>query len=237
MGREALDREGAGDADAVPVNVRLVVKVLELGLGSDRGIDLLLAGDARLPPAGVRVLCRNGPFGIGLAWDLPLFPRFAERPVERDSQGFQGLLPSLPNDVDFGVVSNGLQSNVRNALVYEAVADVAARRRSLGRSAYDLGFLALALWTVGEKIIWITRSHQTRAGERDSDARCINGDPAPAPLLSDVGGSAGAAGWIQHEVARIGCHQDAAFNHFWRCLNYINSVCPESANLGIGPDI
>ena len=50
MRREAFDRERPGDADAVIVEIGLVVEIFEFGLGGDRGVDLLLAGDARLPP-------------------------------------------------------------------------------------------------------------------------------------------------------------------------------------------
>ena len=44
MGRDALDGEGAGDADAAPVLVGLIVEVLVVGLGGDGGVDRLLAG-------------------------------------------------------------------------------------------------------------------------------------------------------------------------------------------------
>ena len=50
--RQAFHREGAGDADAFPVLVGLVVEVFVLGAGGDRGVDLLLAGDAGLPEGG-----------------------------------------------------------------------------------------------------------------------------------------------------------------------------------------
>ena len=54
--RDALHRKGTGDADLPPVLVGLVVEVLEVGLGCDGGVDLLLAGDAGLPPLGVNVV-------------------------------------------------------------------------------------------------------------------------------------------------------------------------------------
>jgi hypothetical protein len=46
--------ERAGDADARIVGAGLVVEVLEFGLGGDRGVDLPLPGDARLPPFGMQ---------------------------------------------------------------------------------------------------------------------------------------------------------------------------------------
>ena len=71
---EALDGERTGDADLLLVLVGLVVEVFELGLGGDRGVDLLLPGDARLPPVGVQLLRGVRPLGIGLARDLPFLP-------------------------------------------------------------------------------------------------------------------------------------------------------------------
>ena len=60
MRREALDGERPGYADLLFVIVGLVVEVFKLGLGGDGGVDLLLAGDAVLPPLGVQLLrCRR----------------------------------------------------------------------------------------------------------------------------------------------------------------------------------
>ena len=63
VGREALDRERPGHTDRVAVLVGLVVEVLELGLGRDRGVDLALPGDAQLPPVGVALLAKSGQLG------------------------------------------------------------------------------------------------------------------------------------------------------------------------------
>ncbi len=56
VGRNALHREGTGDADLPVVLVGLVVEVFVVRLGGDGGVDRLLAGDARLPPIGVQRL-------------------------------------------------------------------------------------------------------------------------------------------------------------------------------------
>ena len=69
---EALHGEGTGHADLLLVLVGLVVEVFELGLGGDGGVDLLLPGDARLPPVGVQFLRRLRP-----AWHRPR----AESPI------------------------------------------------------------------------------------------------------------------------------------------------------------
>jgi hypothetical protein len=71
MRRETLDRERACDPDAGIVGVGLVVQVFELGLGSDRGVDLLLTIYPRFPPLGVQLGCLCGPCRAGLTWDFP----------------------------------------------------------------------------------------------------------------------------------------------------------------------
>jgi PEP-CTERM motif len=50
MGAQALDGERAGDADAIGVDIGLVVEIFDLGLGRDRGVDLLLSRNACVPP-------------------------------------------------------------------------------------------------------------------------------------------------------------------------------------------
>ena len=74
----------------------------------------------------------------------------------------------------------------------------------------DFGLLQLTFARIGEQVDGIARAHDASAGERQSHARGVDGDPAAAPLLGDVGGGARAAGRIEHEVAGIGGHQDAA---------------------------
>jgi hypothetical protein len=44
--------------------------------------------------------------------------------VELLADGLQGLLEALPDDVDLGVVGDGLERNVGDALVDEALANV-----------------------------------------------------------------------------------------------------------------
>ena len=78
----------------------------------------------------------------------------------------------------------------------------------------ELGFLGAALTAVGEQIPRIARRHQPRAGERERDAACIDGDPATTPLFGDIRGGARTASWIQHKIARIGGHQNAPIKTF-----------------------
>ena len=64
------------------------------------------------------------------------------------------------------------------------------------RGAGDFGFLELAIAGIGQQVKWITRTHDAGTGQRQGDARGVNGDPAAAPLLGDGGGGAGTAGWV-----------------------------------------
>ena len=143
--------------------------------------------------------------------------------------GSSTRLPLLPDVVDLGVVGDRLQRDVRHALVDEALADIVVGRRVGGGVAGELGFLRAALAAVGEQIPRIARRHQARAGERQRDAAGVDRDPAPAPLLGDIGGGARAAGRIEHEVAGVGGHQDAALDDLRGCLNDIDFRIGESA--------
>ena len=104
--------------------VGLVVEVLELGLGGDGGVDLLLPGDARLPPVGVQLLGRLRPGLVRLARNFPFLPLLLECGVQLLAQRLQLRLPLLPDDIDLGIVGDGLERDVRHALIDEAVADV-----------------------------------------------------------------------------------------------------------------
>ena len=208
---EALDGEGTGHADLLLVVVGLVVEVFKLGLGGDGRVDLLLPGDAGLPPVGVQLLRRVRPLGIGLARNLPLLPGLLERGVQLLAQRLQLRLPLVPDDIDLRVVGDGLERDVRHALIDEAVADVPVHRLRTRRGAGDFGFLELAFAGIGQQVKRIARAHDAGTGQRQRHARGVNRDPAAAPLLGDGGGGAGTAGRVEHEVAGVGGHEDAAF--------------------------
>ena len=157
-----------------------------------------------------------------LARDFPLLPLLAEGGVEPGAEGLQGLLPRLPDHVDLGIVGDGFQGDVGHALVDEALANVAAGGCLRRRALRDLGFLALPLGAVGQQIPGIARAHDARPRQRERHAGGVDGDPAPAPLLGDVGGGARAAGWVQHEVAGVSGHQDTALDDFCIGLYDIN---------------
>ena len=224
--RQALDREGTGDADARVVAIGLVVEVLVVRFGSDGGVDLSLAGDARLPPIGMRGRGIGRPIFVGVARDFPLLPLPAEGGVEPGAERLQGLLPALPDHVDFGIVGDGFQGDVGHALIDEALADVAAGHRLRRRALRDLAFLFLPFEAVGEQVPGIARAHDARPCQRKRYAGGVDGDPAPTPLLGDVGGGAGAAGRVQHEVAGVSGHQDAAFHNLQSGLNHVGFCAP-----------
>ena len=64
MGRQALDGERSGDADASVVDVRLVVEIFDIRARGDAGVDFLLPGDARFPPSGMN---NAGVLGPGIS--------------------------------------------------------------------------------------------------------------------------------------------------------------------------
>lgn len=59
------------------------------------------------------------------------------------------------------------------------------------------------------------------AREGQGHPACVYRDPAPPPLLGNIGGCARAAGGVQDEVAGIGGHENTARNAGCRSLNDI----------------
>ena len=174
---------------------------------------------------GKERLGRRAPWIFGVARDLPLLPIRLHRLVELPAQGLQLLLVLLPDHVDPGVVGDGFQGDVRDPLVDEAVADVAVGGR-FGRSfAGECGFLPLPFGAVREEVEGVAGAHDAGAGQGEGDAGGVDGDPAPAPLLGDVGGGAGAAGGVEDEITGVGGHEEAALNHGLRSLDDIGLIC------------
>ena len=170
----------------------------------------------------MRVARLLAPGGVRLAGDLPFFPLFAQLRIEGRAQRLQRALPFFVNDVDLGIVGNGLQRDVRHTLIDEAQADIVEGRRGGGAAIIQLRFLGLPFRAVGHEIIGVTRAHDARTRQSQGHARGIDGDPAAAPLLGHIGRGAGTAGGVQHQITGIGGHEDATFDDFRVCLNDIN---------------
>ena len=69
---------------------------------------------------------------------------------------------------------------------------------------------AQAFLRIRQFVVVVAGGHQPLLGQRHRHARGVAGDPAPAPFLGDVGGGAGTAGRVQHQVAGVGGHEEAA---------------------------
>src|SRR5262249_20433138 len=82
-----------------------------------------------------------------------------------------------------------------------------------------LGFLELTFARVCEHVEWIARSHYPAPGKRKGDARSVDRDPTTPPLLSDVCRRSRATRWVEHKVAGVGRHQDAALHSCGRSLH------------------
>ncbi len=147
---------------------------------------------------------------VGFARDFPFLPLLLERGVQLLAQRLQLCLPLVPDDVDLGVVGDGFERDVRHALIDEALADVAMRRlRADGAVRVTSASLSWPSRRIGEQVIRIARAHDASASQRERHARGVDGDPAAAPLLGDVGGRAGTAGGVEDEVAGVGGHENA----------------------------
>ncbi len=106
-----------------------------------------------------------------------------------------------------------------------------------GGAPGQLGLPALALRRVGHEVVRVLRRHQARPGERQRDPAGVDRDPAPTPLLGDVGGRAGAAGRVEDEVAGVGGHEEAALDHSVVRLDNVDLGVGEPANRSVRPQI
>ena len=121
--RQAFDRERPSHANDLLVLVRLVVEILDWGVGRDGSVDVLLARDAGLPPPSVETLGLGRPVIGGFPANLPFLPGLPECLVQVVADRLENLLKSLPDDVDLGVVGDLFQGDVRHSLVDETLAD------------------------------------------------------------------------------------------------------------------
>ena len=95
---------------------------------------------------------------------------------------------------------------MRNALIHEALADV-TESRGVGRDfTSKFGFFPLSLAAVGQQIPGISRAHNARAGERQSNTGGVDRDPPATPLLGDIGRGARTAGGVEDKITGISGH-------------------------------
>ena len=72
--------------------------------------------------------------------------------VQCFAQRLQIGLPLVPDDINLRVVGDGLERDVRHALIDEAVTDVPLHRLRTRRGAGDFGFLDLAFARIGQQV-------------------------------------------------------------------------------------
>ena len=112
------------------------------------------------------------------------------------------------------VVRDRLQRHVRDdpADLLAFLVLLALVREAAGRAARR----------ILELVIRERRRQQPLTRERERHARRIDRDPPPTPLLSDVRSRAGAAGRVEHQVARVGGHQKAALDDLRSRLHHVH---------------
>src|SRR5262249_30651306 len=86
MRRQALHRETAGYTDFASILVRPIDEVFDHGVARDRGIDLFLPFEPRVPPLRVQLAGSGWPIVLGLPQHLPLFPCLVERLIQSVEQ-------------------------------------------------------------------------------------------------------------------------------------------------------
>ena len=145
MGLRALDREGTGHADLFLVLVGLVVEIFKLGFGGDGGVDLLLPGDAGLPPVGMQFLRGIWPLVIGLPRNFPFVPFFLERRVQLIRAAAPASPATSPRSHQSPHCWRWIERDVRHALIDEAVSNVSVHGLRTWRVAADFRFLESGL--------------------------------------------------------------------------------------------
>ena len=91
-------------------------------------------------------------------------------------------------------------------------------------AALEFGFFLVSGIRVGEEVVGVAGAHDAGAGEGEGHPGGVDGDPAAAPLFGDVGGGARAAGGVQHQVAGVGGHEDAALDYNISSFNHIAGI-------------
>ena len=66
---------------------------------------------------------------------------------------------------------------------------------------------------VFEDVVGVRVGDEAFSGDGDGDLSDVDGDPAAAPFLGLVGHGTGPACEVEDEVAWVGGHQEAAFQH------------------------
>ena len=88
-----------------------------------------------------------------------------------------------------------------------------AAEGDVGHLAVGEALAQVAGLLVVEQVVGKGGAEQPGLGDIEGDARGVGGDPAPPPLLGHIGGGARTARRVQHQVAGVGGHQDAALDH------------------------
>ena len=214
MRRQAFHRERAGDAEAFVVFVRLVVEQFRVGVAGDGGVNL------RALHAG---------FNVGIVGDG----------FERDVR--YALVNETAFDVAFGCSAAVPAAGSGSVLAPRTGGEDAARTRRRGRLRYEparhFHFLAPAVFGIGQQIKWKLSGHQTRACQRNGNSAGVASNPTPSPLLRDVSCRAAAASRIEHQIAGIGRHHQAALDNSRVSLDNIKLIITnEAASSCICPD-
>ena len=135
------------------------------------------------------------------------------------------------NRIQRDVVRDAVQRDARHflALQRERLAPALVRDPTAARIAQTVFVAQFA-----QRVVVEAGGHQPVLGEGQGDAAGIDGDPAPRPLFGHESRSAAAASGVEHQVAWVGGHQQAALHHFPCRLHRVDGI---GFALGVHPQI
>ena len=86
---------------------------------------------------------------------------FSERGIELHPQIFKPRLDIIPNHIDFGVIRDRSEGDMRRPVVNKALANVVVGRYLDLNFTCDALLSRAALWRVSKVIIGVLRAHDT----------------------------------------------------------------------------
>src|SRR5205085_2288078 len=116
----------------------------------------------------------------------------------------QNRLPLVENEIERRVLGDAFESDMGNRLTLERAGALYLACRIVQPGTVGVTGNIFGAGRSQLVVVELCRQ-QTLAGNSESNTGNVNTDPAPAPLLGDIGGCAAAKRGIEDKIAGVGC--------------------------------